>query len=463
MATIQVLNYSVPPGASLRAGTFDAGVFGSIALTDVAVSGLFSSNQSAVVGSITLDNVVATGGLTIQPSVRVALMGDSLTTHLLGYNWSPIFWWNGLLGGKLQVVANAGVAGDTVANMLSRVDNSYATGGLAGLSPLGFIQFRGGTNDARNNTSITSLATTYTSLLNNLKSKCEGPVIILSVPPIGPTEANFATANSRTQEYNTWLQNFAATNSGFIYVDDSANLRDGAGAQLSGYFNSDGIHNDGRATWRQGVDAAAILAPYINAYNYPSPVSTSAADVYPTQPQWVPNHLMSGGGSVATGWSIGGYGSGFTQTTSIVAADAGDSNQTPWQRVAPTAVGYTGSGEALLITSALNGRTVTASDPTSWDIIVEIRFNAFDTRPFKWSRIMVFSVGSSQPISYDLDLKLGGEASITHSSVVCRHKMPRMTFNNEASGISLRWEWATRFAYTGSMGSFDFRCFTVRG
>ena len=212
------------------------------------------------------------------------------------------------------------------------------------------------------------------------------------------------------------------------------------------------------------------LSSLFSSYSYTSPVSSDAANVYPAQPQWNDNHVMAGTGgtpgsgftgTIATGYGIGGYGSGFAGTCSIVAADVGDPNQTPWQRVTPTQVGYTGAGEALLITKALTGRTVTTTDPAYLDTIVEVRFNAFNTTYFKWSRIMIMGNTSSQPIMPDLDLKMGNE-TITHSSVVARIAMPRILANSE-TGLSIRWEWATRAAFTGSMGSFDFRCLTVTG
>jgi hypothetical protein len=59
-------------------------------------------------------------------SVRTALMGDSLTTHLLGYNWSPVFWWNGLLGGKLQVL-DAAAGGAALASLSPIQWASYDT------------------------------------------------------------------------------------------------------------------------------------------------------------------------------------------------------------------------------------------------------------------------------------------------------------------------------------------------
>lgn len=414
--------------------------------------------------SVASGGTVYAGSTPPQVSARTALLGDSLTTHLLGYNWAPAFWINGLAaGGGLQIVANAGINGNTVADMLARVDNAYtaATPGLAGLGTLGRIIWRGGTNDARAAQTWAAISGTVSALLDKLKGYCVGKVIILSVPPVGPTESDYAAINTRTIAYNVGLAALAAADpTRLLFIDDSAGLRDVDGSQLAGYFNADGIHNDGRATWKEGVDGAALLAAELAGY--PSPLSTDAADVYPAQPQWVPNHVMAGAGPTATGWSIGGYGSGFTVGTSIVAADAEDPNQTPWQRVTPTAIGYAGMGESVLITSALSGRSVTNVDPVAFDIMCELRFNAFDASKFKWARINVYSVADSQPITHDLDLKMGGE-TITHDSVVLRHAMPRSTMNNEASGVSLRFEFATRSAYTGSMGSFDFRCATVRG
>jgi PKD repeat protein len=420
--------------------------------------------------SLTRTSYVTASDPIVIPDANTALIGDSLTTEKLGYNWSPFFWINGIGAlGAQKVIHNAGVSGDTISQMLSRVNNMYndPSPGLDGLGTLGIVYFRGGTNDARASTALSGLTSTYTSLLNAIKTYCT-KVIILSVPPIGPSESSYASKNLLTQDYNAWLAAFAAANpTGFTFVDDSANLRDGSGAQLSGYFNSDGIHNDGRATWKEGVDGSADLASLFSGYSYVSPLSTDPADVYPAEPQWNDNHTMSGtggtgfSGTIATGYGVSGYGSGFAGTCSIVAADVSDPNQVPWQRVTPTQVGYTGSGEALLITKALTGRTVTTVDPAVLDIMVEIRFIAFDTNYFKWSRIMVMGNTSSQPIMPDLDLKMGGEI-ITQDSVVARIAMPRILANTE-SGLSIRWEFATRSAFTGSMGSFDFRCLTVRG
>lgn len=456
MATAPSPTYRVASGQPVNAGYWPGGrVSGNFTLADSTLSGAFA--------------------IYTPPSERTALMGDSLTTHLLGYNWSPFWWANGIAaGGALKLVANAGISGNTIGDMLARVNNAYtdATPGLAGLGTLGRIFLRAGTNDCRAQTPWASVSSDALALLTALKALCTGKIIILSVPPVGPTEGSYAAVNAVTLTYNTgWAALAAADPTRLLFVDDSANLRDGSGAQLSGYFNADGIHNDGRATWKEGVDLAADTGFIAEMAGYPSPLSTDPADVYPAQPQWNDNHIMAGtGGSVGTGFTgqvangygVGGYGSGYTGTVSIVAADVSDPNQTPWQRVAPTQVPYTGAGEAITISKTLTGRTITSVDPAEMDITVEVRFNAFDTNYFRWSRIQIYGSTSNQPLFPDLDLKMGGEI-ITHASVVKRIAMPRLSGGGSESGMYLRWELSTRAAHTGSMGSFDFRCFTSRG
>lgn len=405
------------------------------------------------------------------PAEATALIGDSLTTHLLDYNWSPFFWINGIAAkGGQKLIANAGVSGDTIAQMLARVDNEYtnANPGLAGLGSLGVVYFRGGTNDARNSSPISGLQSTYTSLLTKIAARAS-KVVILSVPPIGPGESGYASKNSLTQDYNAWLSSYAAANaSKFTFVNDSANLRDGGGAQLSGYFNPDGIHNAGRATYREGIDAAASLATLLAGYA--SPLSTDAADVYPAQPQWVSNHTMSGTGgtagsgwtgSVATGFSVESNGGGIGGTVAKVAADPGDPNQTPWQRVTPTQVTRTGAGESVRIGTVLAGRSLpSSSDPQSFDVMVELRFNGFNAAYFNSFHLWVQG-NTGAILTPDIELKMGGEV-MTHSSVVLRHSLPRLPSAAQASAVLL-WDMLISQNFTGSMGSVDFRCLTVRG
>lgn len=403
------------------------------------------------------------------PALATAIIGDSLTTHLLGYNWSPFFWINGLYAkGAQKLIANAGISGNTVSQMLSRVHNDYtnATPGLAGLGLLGLIYVRAGTNDARAAVPIASLSTAYTNLLNAVKTYCER-VIILSVPPIGSPEGSFAAKNALTLDYNAWLAAFAAANpSGFTFVDDTSVMRDEAGAQLPGYFG-DGIHNNGLATYTEGKAASTPLAAMFSSYGYASPLSTDPADVHPAQPQYVPNHLMAGADTVAgtfpgqkaTGWGIGNNGSPITGTVSKVAADVGDPNQTPWQCIEPTEVFRNGAGQSIRITTALVGPAITETFPARWDLMMELRFEAFDTSKFSVFRAWIQG-NTGTKLSADLDLKLGG-GPITEQ-LVLRHAMPRIGPSAQASSV-LYIDLPISASFAGPMGKFLYRCVTARG
>lgn len=395
-------------------------------------------------------------------SQAVALMGDSLTTHRLGYNWSPFQWINGLAGGPLQLIANAGVAGETVGNMLARVDNAYTNvnPGLAGLATLGHIFVRAGTNDARAGTTSAALATGYTSLMNKLATYAS-KVYILSVPPMGPSESGYAAKNALTQDYNTWLAAFAAANPAtFVFVNDSANLRAGDGSQLSGYFNADGIHNVGAGTQKEGIDGYGALAAKFAGYGYARATPDSALAEWFSNPTFAGTGGTKGGtftGTVVNGLSIGANGSGIVCACSIEAAAGGDPDQTPWQVVTPSQVTRTGAGESIRITSTLSGRTITAIDPAVFEMMVEIDMRAFDTTYI--SSMKLYVQGSGGALTDDLELKTGGGP--TTQKVMLRSKMPRQAITSTSA--ILYFDLPILANFTGAMGDFRFRHLSIRG
>ncbi|WP_196301268.1 hypothetical protein, partial [Streptococcus pneumoniae] len=63
-------------------------------------------------------------------------------------------------------------------------------------------------------------------------------------------------------------------------------------------------------------------------------------------------------GSVANSFTIAGTAGATTATVSKVAADGGDPNQTPWQRITPTQVT---SGQQLRLSTALAISTLAAT------------------------------------------------------------------------------------------------------
>jgi lysophospholipase L1-like esterase len=397
------------------------------------------------------------------PAIQTALIGDSLTDKNLNLNWSPFQWINGLAGGVLQLVANAGVSGDTVANMIARVDNAYtnASPGLAGIGALGRIFVRAGTNNARAGTSITDLAAGYTTLLNKLATYANR-VVILSVPPIGPTESGYAAKNALTQDYNTWLASFAAANPNqFRFINDSGNLRASDGSQLPGFFLPDGVHNAGAATVREGIDGYAALAASLASYGYARATPDTSLAEWFGNPSFAGTGGTAGSGfagPVVTGLTIGSYGSGFAGALSIEAASAGDPDQTPWQVVTPTQVSHTGAGEALRISAPLAGRTITTADPAAFEMMVEIDLRGFDTTYFTSMKLYV--QGSAAALSDDLELKLGG-GPLTQK-VMLRTKMPRPNATASTSA-TLFFDLPCAASFAGAMGNFRFRHISIRG
>lgn len=405
---------------------------------------------------------VAPGGWSTPSSVRAALMGDSLTTHRLGYNWSPFFWINGLAGGPLQLVANAGVSGDTVSMMLARVDNAYtnAAPGMGGLGTLGHIFVRAGTNDARAGTPISALAAGYTALLNKI-APYASKVYILSVPSIGPTESGYAAKNALTQDYNTWLAAFAAANPSWcVFINDSGNMRAGDGSQLAGFVQADGIHNAGAGTQKEGIDAFALLASKFAGYGYPAAAPDAALAEWFTNPTFAGTSGTVGStltGQVVTGLAIGASGGNLAALSIEAATDGG----TPWQVITPSQTTRTGAGEAIQIASTLSGRPVTATDPATIEMMVELDFVGFDTNYFSSATLWVQgSGGSGANLSEDMVLKMGGGP--TTQRVLLRSKMPRPnTGANTTETLYFYLYIAANF--TGAMGKIRFRRLSVRG
>jgi hypothetical protein len=432
---------------------------------------------------------VAVSGATVgigrffNPDVATALVGDSLTQNS-GYELTTATWMGGIAGGVLRPVANIGVAGETTAQILARIDNSYTAGspGLAGLASalglpkLGSVFLRCGTNDARGLNNWSGISSNFATLVTKCLTYAD-QVIIGSVPPITSPEANAAAKDAAVQNINAGLLSTygGGAFAGVVYIDDGAALRVGgvpSGAGISGYFQ-DGVHMNYGGARRMGVAGGDLLVAAYAArgYSYPLQVVTSNSDTYlsnPASQQWVDNPAMLGSnvssapwvGQIVNGFAVGAAGSG-AGTVSIVAADVGDPNQTPWQRVAPTAGQTTGWTQVGI---ANTGRAITASDPSRMEAIVQVRFNALDVTNIR--RLTFFARGNTTNNQYLLPqfwLPLGPEATTVTKTVTMRSNLPRGAGANESSiALALALEYQNTFS-GANIGSFDVRCPSLRG
>ena len=407
----------------------------------------------------------ASGGVIAAGLTRInnlaALMGDSLTADSYGLTTYNVI--NAANGGKMKLMANSAVAGEGIASMLSRINNSYlnASPGFAGLPLLGRIFIRAGTNDARSNVAIGSISSTYTSLLQ----ACAGyarKVIILAVPPLANT-----TNNAAATSYNAWLAAYAAANPNqFQFIDDCVNVRNGDGSIKSAYFDVDGVHFLHVGTGMIGAVAASALATQLNSYA--SPLSKDPADIYPEQPQWYanPTNVGTGGtktaaftGTVVNSLEVGPYGSGMVGVCSVVAADVGDANQAPWQRVALTS-GIAGSG--LQLRSPLVGRAINSTDPAQLEVLVECRLTSIDrTKISLLSTEIQANTGEylSPPTLIDLT-DSGSDSGI----YVLRTNRNRNGATVPTS-VNFYFKAICRAAFgpSANIGSIDVRCITIRG
>lgn len=388
-----------------------------------------------------------------------ALMGDSLTSDMYGKTvWYTL---NALSGGRIKLLANCGVVADTIGQMLARVDNLYTNGApgfaglaaLAGVNKIGYAVVRAGTNNIRDGSTIDGSTAAYTSLLNALAGYAT-KVIILGVTPVWGN----ATANASSIAYNVWLSNFAAANPDvFTFVDDSLGLRLPNGDPDPAYQGDD-VHYLSAGIGPMGAIADAALRPMLSVYA--SPLSTDPADVYPAQPQWVINPTMSGaGGTKGSGFSgtvasnFGVIGNSATAVMSIVPADGGDPNQTPWQRIDVT------GANALQLTPGTQGRSMTSTDPMQLDSMFELRLINADTTKMNAVSLTI-QADTTEFIAPSATLYFAPSASLNATYVLRNSKSRAGATSPSYLNYGIDFACATP---GGSAGAFDVRCVSARG
>lgn len=405
------------------------------------------------------------------------IIGDSITEH--NYGATPIYNQNGMMGAKsLQIIHNAGHSGQSISGLVSQIELDWedvAGGGamgLIGMPSVGWGFLRIGTNNARGAFNSVGVAidagmqADYVSIINRMLDFAEH-VVLLPVPPIGGFSL---TKNTAVPSYNAYLRSLvlADATGRLHWVDDCSDLIDGSGNIIDGYFNpGDELHPYPPGQWQMALTAEAQLTALLANQTYTSDLVSSSSDVYPAQPQWVDNPTNVGtGGTVGTGLTgsapnsttaFCGPGSA-AGTVAIVAAAGGDPNTVPWVRLTPSTVSasgyfgleYTGSG-----------RTVTSTDPLDLEQMVEVRFNGIDPTYVDEAQIEM-RVGAYE-LPKRARLQFGGWGSTISRTMVLRQKIHRKDSNADNGTRVCKLQILTSANFTGSVGSVDFRCFSIRG
>lgn len=399
----------------------------------------------------------------IEPLLFAAI-GDSLTS--LNFNGGPFPWINGLLGAKLNMLANSGFNGRSLGQLVGEIGNSYATitaPGLQGLPALDLVAFRVGTNDFRFGAAINDTnKADYVSVVNGLLARSTR-VVVLALPPALDQETNRTLWNNYLRD--VMVPAFAISHPGRVFwIDDTANMVDGLGAVIPSLYLVDEVHQTDIGRRHMALNGLSQWEALLGAGEYISPLVTSAADVYPAQPQWVVNPTNTGtGGTFGAGWSgtaptgmnVSGNGAGTGGVVSIVAADVGDPNQVPWVRITPSST-QAGSNIAITLTGA--GRTITTVDPTTLEQLIQVRWVGLLNLSALTAWIQVaggMKLTQVQTIGWDPTSTITEEATL-------QQKFYRQ--NSAATGVTTNYVYVGCGATaSGSMGYFEFRCYSVRG
>jgi hypothetical protein len=409
----------------------------------------------------------------VPPVSRLAaFIGDSLTEHAFGA--CPWYLLNGMAGGPLQVIHNAGHSGQSISGLISQIDLAYTASGatgLAGLPPLGWVFLRIGTNTARGADGSTGVPidggsqTNYQTVITKLLTYAEH-VVIFPVPPIGGV---LKAINTAVAGYNSYLQSLVAadTTGRLHWIDDTADLTDETGAIVDGYFNpGDELHFYPPGQYQAALTAEAQLRALVASQGYPSQLVTNPADVYPAQDQWTVNPTNVGtGGTLATG--VTGQapnnctvqvGSGGAATSAIVAADGADPNQVPWLRVTPTTLPASG-GVGIIYDGA--GRTVTSGDPAWVEQMLEVRLN--DVDPAHLQEVRAVFQSGSYDVTKQLRAQFGGYPERITKTLTMRMALQRAAGWASTGTLKATVSVIGSGSHTGDVGSVDIRCYSNRG
>lgn len=248
------------------------------------------------------------------------------------YNHSQgLFTWANIsLGGRLTLVRNAGVAGNTTAQMLDRVSN------ITGLAVVpDYCVVLGGTNDMLTDVPSATTISNLTAIYEALQEK-RITVVACTTPPV------FSATQSRRlaqDEVNNWIRD-RREQPGFIVCDWAGRWADATVGGARTGLSTDGVHPTALGAGALGKMLADAMRPYIGG----SLSSLPAQNADETNAML--NGMMTGTGgglgagcvgSLATSWLAGRLSGTGTLTLAKVARTDGIAGE--WQS-------YTLSGTA---------------------------------------------------------------------------------------------------------------------
>lgn len=373
-------------------------------------------------------------------SGRIVIAGDSLTDWVPGSSWGLP-----LAGSPCSLIYNAGVASNTLDDLWARWDAD-----VLAQSP-DIVMLRIGTNSLA--LDATTFRSKYLRFLDSLRSNGIYGVI-LSIPPKGTSGATIVS-------HNAWLESQCALYPQQLrYIADSESLGDESYNYIAAYY-SDDTHMNGKGMHAQGVAMAPVLSSVLTRR---SPLISDGSDTYAqnvASKQYISNPLMAGTGATPTGWSHSVSGSGTSATPSIVAADVGDSNATPWFR---TTISSTGGNDHSVNLYTMLSHPALAADTTvvRLDMVAQVRITALNGAAIK--HFYMECIDGSNRVAPTSTIVMPADETLTHT-LTMRSGLPRSEngiVSHAANSIRFNFVAVARAAHAGPVGSIDIRCVSVR-
>lgn len=261
----------------------------------------FRSDNTTLTGAA-IDDVLAFTQVGATPALgprktakvgnRVAFLGDSITRGsdtpgLINGSCWPTY---ASVFSKQRIfkARNAGVGGDTTAQMLGRFDTDVTP-----YRPT-VVTIAGGRNDINNGVSLSTFQANIAALV--AKARTIGATPVLAT--ITPTNS---TNRQPTLDWNVWLRFYAASQGLAILPFHSALVDPVTGNYLAAYNSGDNVHPNDAGCALMGKVAAATLAPLLR--DWAPPIPTEVNDTSNLKPDGIFTGTLNGNGE-PTGWFV---------------------------------------------------------------------------------------------------------------------------------------------------------------
>jgi lysophospholipase L1-like esterase len=225
---------------------------------------------------------------------RVAFLGDSITkgsdnpsTPANGASWPT---YAGLISKqRIFKVVNAGVSGDTSAQMLARFDTDVTP-----YRP-SVVTVAAGRNDINSSVSFATFQSNIVALVAKVRR-------IGATPVLGEITPTNSANRQPTLNWNVWLKFYAASEGLSLLPFHSALVDPITGNYLGAYNSGDNTHPSELGYAVMGKVAAATLAPLLRDWTPPLP--DDATDTSNLRADGILQAPLDGNGAPAGSWNV---------------------------------------------------------------------------------------------------------------------------------------------------------------